>query len=193
MKWDDIKINHYAKIMQLNEDSFEDQIKAIGIVNGMTLEEVKKLPLDELNKLILEFKELGLKDIPNKIVKKWDGYKINHNMKDITAGQMIDYDTLREQGDELQNLHKFMAILSNPKDSEEFEERARHFNENMPIGVAYGTHVFFCELHKRYEESIKVSLKGKENQKPLENIGGGWQFFTYFQTVIQSLRKRWYK
>ena len=193
MNWNDIKIKHYAEIIKLNEDSFEDQIKAIGVINGKTIEETRALPLTELSKLIEEFKSLELKEIPKKPKSKWDGYKISHKMKDIDAGQMIDYDTLREMGNEVQNLHKFMAILTSPKNEEEYEKRAEHFWNNMPIGVAYGTHVFFCKLHKQLGISMNHYSKEMENRMHSVNTTAGKRFCTYFRTATQSLKKKWYR
>jgi len=193
MTWNDIKIKHYAQIMDLNEDSFEDQLRSIGILKDLSLDEIRKVPSHKIAEWSEEIKQLGLSDIPSKLVKKWEGYKISHKLKDITAGQMIDYDMLREQGSELKNLHKFMAVLTNPKDEGEFEERSNYFWENMPIGVAYGVHVFFCKVHNQYEENIKDSLKAKERVTHSRSIGGGLQLSMYFQTVTQSLKKRWYK
>ena len=193
MTWEDIKIKHYVRIMDLNEDSFEDQLKSIGIIKDLSLEEIRKVPSHKIAEWSAEIKQLGLSEIPSKLVKKWEGYKISHKLKDVTAGQMIDYDLLREQGNELKNLHKFMSVLSNPKDEEEFEERANHFWDNMPIGVAYGVHVFFCNLHSQYEKSIKDSLKVTERVTHSRSIGGGMRLSMYFQTATQSLKKRWYR
>jgi hypothetical protein len=193
MNWNDIKIGHYAQIVKLNEDSFEDQLKAIGIVNNLTLDEVRKLPLEDLNKLTTDFAKLSIKDIPNKPVSKFEEYKVYNNIKEITAGQMIDYDYIREQGDEIQNLHKFMAVLTNPDNEEELNKRANYFWDNMPIGVAYGTHVFFCNLHKRYEESIRAYSKGMEKAIHLENIGVGLRLSMFYRKVIQYLKTSLFK
>ena len=125
--------------------------------------------------------ELSKTDIPNKPQKKWKGYKIGYNIKYITAGQMMDYDTIRGEGDDIANLHKYMSILTNPKDLKEFEDRAELFYNEMPIGVAYGCHIFFWKLIKNYEKRLATYLKEKESKISSPSIGVGRRFFTFLQ------------
>ena len=182
MNWESVTIKKYNEIVSLKCDTeTEEQLRSIGILNGLTLDQVKSLKLTKLSEYVQEVEELSKTDIPNKPQKKWKGYKIGYNIKYITAGQMMDYDTIRGEGDDIANLHKYMSILTNPKDLKEFEDRAELFYNEMPIGVAYGCHVFFWKLIKNYEKRLATYLKEKESKTSSPNIGVGRRFFTFLQ------------
>lgn len=176
MNWEEVTIKKYNEIHSLKCDTpFEEQLRSIGILKNLTYEEVRQLNGKKLNEYALDVSELAEKDIPNKPQKKWRDYKIGFNIKYMTAGQMMDYDTVRTQGDDIANLHKYMAILTNPQGLKEFEERAELFYNEMPIGIAYGCHVFFCKLTKPYESRLVHYLREKAKKIRSQSIGDGQQ------------------
>lgn len=178
MNWDDITIGKYIQITQIKETDKDANIKAAAIAKGITYQQARNIKIVDLVKILEDFYNLDFDELPSKPKQKWRDYKIHLLIRDITAGQMTDYDDLlqaccvteMQDGEEVKvvsddlitdNIHKFMGILTSKKGdtNETFEERAELFYNEMPIKIAFGAHVFFCKVAEKRDEILRTSLK----------------------------------
>ena len=182
MKWSDITIKKYLQIMEIVAPTeWEENLKALAIVNDLTYEELRKRDLGELNKMIQEFAALNFQDIPTDEKPEWKEYKITTKLKNITVGQMVSFDEIKDT-EGIGGLHKLISILTNPKDVEEYERRAELFYNEMPMTIAYSCMVFFCKVQKAFESYTQTYSKGERAKRwtLLQSITAGRQSFSNY-------------
>lgn len=167
MTWSEITLSKFTEIQSILKSDDDDLTKKVylySLLTGIRIEDVREIPLGEFLKQYSEALQFISEPIPQVIPLVWEhngvAYKITTAIHELTAGQYID---LKEYAKNPNDLHKVMAVLC--YDGEKYngtthEERAKLFNEFMPITIAAPLSAFFLELWKQWSEiSLAYSVK----------------------------------
>lgn len=158
--YQDMPIAIYERLIAIVEDkSLEEQIKNLKIVSelsGIDEDTLWDMPLPEFRKLMAQtsflLEQPRIKDqIP-------DRYKIGDydlipvkDIKKMTAGQYIDYQTYLDQGGEIERRVELLSCLLVPKgakyndESYDLDDLQRVIREEMPIIWAMELSCFFVK------------------------------------------------
>ena len=159
MEWKQITLSKFTEIQSILKSDDDDLTKKVylyALLSEKLIEEVREIPLGEFLKQYSEALQFISEPIPQVIPLAWEHegvvYKITTAINELTAGQYID---MKEYAKNPNDLHKVMAVLC--YDGEKYngtthEERAKLFNEFMPITIAAPLSAFFLDLWKQWSE-----------------------------------------
>jgi len=192
-----LSIQKYMSIQKAKpfEDQYEFEIRRIGIVEGLTHDQVIELPYTELQKKVHELNRLQNDRLPVKLLSKvkigstW--YKIDTDITQLRASQFIDSSTF--SSDDLENnLHKFIACFLRPMtwrfgkaakyDGTKHKQISEDILVKMTLEQAYPLMVFFCQFLSKLSQVIpiylsqvleKMKMEMEEAEKPLFKSGVG--------------------
>jgi len=178
----DISLRDYVKFMKVYEanekveNDFLD-IKVLEIFCGMEYKDIIKVPIHYFNEALEKF--YGVFQSKTPLERRFsmtgsDGVEIDFgfipNLDKISLGEYID---LTSYADNLDTIHKAMAVLYRPvhksfKDKEAYRiaeysgtEEYADVMLDMPLGVALGAKVFFYRLGTRLLAAMKSYIEKK--------------------------------
>jgi hypothetical protein len=180
--WHELSISDYQKAHQIitadYDEELDRQIALISALSDIPETQVWQLPGEELKQAIygLAF----LKDIDTMPVKiprltlmAGRVFKIQTNIRKLTAGQYIDIAAFvkRGNGEIIPELHNIMAVLTTPLFSRykgaRHEAMARLIQKQMSIATAYPVAVFFCAVSRNFILNLPDFLQ-KYTQQQME-------------------------
>ena len=169
----DLTIAKYQELYSVNWEDMEEvdrQVTMIAILSDKTEDEILNLPLTEYTKLAsqTEFltKEPDIKRrTPNKIKINGKEYEVIKDVRDMTAGQYIDY----QQYLSLNDINKYLPYLLScfviPKGKKYGEYNLDNIIEelknNMSVEEALSITSFFTRKFRTSTESILLYLRWK--------------------------------
>jgi hypothetical protein len=200
-KWEDINLKQFQKIMKLyeNTDNKPDLIDLISILTDKDKEEIKQLPMDFIDKIMVRL--LFLNDPikcsdSNNITIDGEEYIINH-MEQLKFMEYVDVNTLLDH-DRL-NYAGILSILCRKKDEEYNDEyisnilpKRLEMFENQPVTNIMPLIGFFLLLSNSFETRLKSSLTEekfqinlllKDIESSLKNMG-----FRKYSMIYQMIR-----
>ena len=156
MTFYDLTIDKYLQIkeaLENAEDELNTQVTLLSIINECTEDELLDLPLPEYHKKAadLAFLSQPLNPRPNcpkTITIDKEVYEAVRDVKQFTAGQYIDYNTLIKSEDFYQVLPNILACFFIPKGKDygkdyDIMEVAKKIRYNVSIGLAMDVCFFF--------------------------------------------------
>ncbi len=161
-----LSIGKFMEIQDIDFTGMEEidiQVSLIAILNDMTEDEVMDLPLNEYKDCVRKLKFLATKPEPNtKIPKavKLDGkeYTVIKDIKEMTAGQYIDYQNYLSHK-ENKYLPHILSCFIIPKGEKYGDSNLMEIIEiiktELPIGIALNMSAFFL---KKWESLTKGTL-----------------------------------
>lgn len=164
--YDKLTLGKFLELRQMDITGMEEidiQVNIIAILNDMDEDEVINLPLQEYQKLVRQSVFLTSQPTPqNKIPKslKLNGkqYDVVSDVKDMTAGQYIDYQTYLGYKDEKYLPHILSTIII-PKGEKygdtDILEVVKTIKEYLPISVAVSLSAFFLN---KWQSLTKATL-----------------------------------
>ena len=178
----DISLRDYVKFMKVYEanETIENDfldIKVLEIFCGMEYKDIVKTPVHHFNEALEKFYQVFQSKTP--LERRFsmtgsDGVDIDFgfipNLDKISLGEYID---LTSYADNLDTIHKAMAVLYRPvhksfKGKEAYRvaeyEGTEEYAEamlDMPLGVALGAKVFFYRLGTRLLAAMKSYIEKK--------------------------------
>lgn len=194
----DIKLGDWQKFVYVEQNNKEESdgdllnMKALQIFCGMSISDIKKVPINSFDSVIEHLSELLSSDTPRVDrfkLKGTDGAVVEFglipNLDKMSYGE---YQDLVSYIGDHQSLHKAMAVLYRPivfrhgdrykiHEYKGTEDMARIMKE-MPVDIALGAKVFFYRLARKLQiytmDSLAEGLMKEEVQpkkKPLEKNG----------------------
>lgn len=178
----DISLRDYVKFMKVYEanetveNNFLD-IKVLEIFCGMEYKDIVKVPIHYFNEALEKFYQVFQSKTP--LERRFsmtgsDGVEIDFgfipNLDKISLGEYID---LTSYADNLDTIHKAMAVLYRPVHKSFKGKEAYRIAEysgteeyadvmlDMPLGVALGAKVFFYRLGTRLLAAMKSYIEKK--------------------------------
>ena len=198
MTYKDIKINQYLELCDLLKESddldlLSIQVKEISIVFGISEDEVLNLPLPDYQKKVREISFLSqpLKPCPKKINSLVIGdrkFNIIKDVKNMTAGQFVDYNTFIGMNDKKYTPH-ILSVFVVPEGKKygeyDQDEHIEFLSANLDIQTAYDICFFFLHklqnLLKAMELYLGWEIKKNRKKIPMEKM-------QEIQSQLDSLR-----
>lgn len=161
-----LSIGKFMEIQDIDFTGMEEidiQVSLIAILNDMTEDEVMDLPLNDYKDCVRKLKFLATKPEPkNKVPKavKLDGkeYTVITDIKEMTAGQYIDYQNYLTHKDN-KYLPHILSCFIIPKGEKYGDSNLMEIIEiiktELPIGIALNMSAFFL---KKWESLTKGTL-----------------------------------
>ena len=211
----DIRLGDYQKyysIIKANEDASDEflETKLLEIFCGLNYTQIKELPVDLFQNMTSQI--YNIFDVKCPLTRRFsmigtDNVEVEFgfipNLDKITMGEYID---LNNYFDDMETLHKAMAVLFRPihksfknKDnylisSYEGTEFFASVMKDMPLGFALGAKVFFYRLGMKLSRAIlnssQLLLEGEtlseEDKQTLTANIAGIKSFTRLQGEMLS-------
>ncbi len=202
----------YHKIISANEDASDEflETKLLEIFCGLKYSQIKELKLDTFQNITNHVYEIFKAKCPltrRFNMKGADGIEVEFgfipNLDKMTMGEYID---LNNYFDDMETLHKAMAVLFRPVHSS-YNKRTNYeissyqgteffsnLMKDMPLGFALGAKVFFYRLGMKLSKAIlnssQLLLEGEtlseEDKQTLTANIAGIKSFTRLQGEMLS-------
>lgn len=156
--WDEVTLGDYQEFTQAESD-----IERISILADQDPEDLKKLDLQSVNKILTQLSwvtKLPDQNRYNLFIEIDEvEYRLVHNLNGFSLGEWVDMDEYQKDVDK--NLHLVLAMLYRPPGeyrSEDVRPRAELFKEKAMIGHVYGALLFFSHVVTKSTHNIQLSL-----------------------------------
>lgn len=172
--WQNISIEKFPLIYDVIRDEFEDNekhIRILSILSDVNVNEIKKINIDGIKKLINNIQFVFKMEFPKEKHKfKHNGFRwvVNYDITKISAGDFISLSKLTENEDAIiNNLPQIAAIFIQPyeyrwfkvdKIDMDFTAKVNHL-KTVDVGTIYPIAVFFCSIIDSLSEDIEVYLE----------------------------------
>lgn len=162
MTWNDISVKKWIKISQLGDSDPNDIgtiVEIISIINDMTFDEVKNLPINEAVKLKVEVEELLSCELKSdELLEEFKIGDIEFKFADLQKNWILAKNIdLQQFSQSVENFHITLAILYFPHDVDYETDKAIALSrliEDYPIGKLYSAWSFFFLLTM---DSVKIT------------------------------------
>jgi len=198
--WHDISIEKFPLIYDIVRDEdledTEKKIRVLSILSGLSVNELMKINIDSINKLIDEIQFIFKMEFPKEEQTfKHDKYRwvVNYDITNLSAADFISLSKLTENEDTIiNNLPEITSIFIKPFEYKWFKKREIELNykekvaliKQMSVGIVYPIAVFFCSviaslqtdiedyLEKQSQEVMKI-MESELSNKSMQNTGVG--------------------
>lgn len=156
MTYYDLTIDKYLQIkeaLENIEDELNAQVTLLSILNECTEDDLLDLPLTEYHKKVADLAFLSeplnpKPNCPKTITIDDEVYEVVRDVKQFTAGQYIDYNTLIKSEDFYSVIPNILACFFIPKGKDygkdyDIMEVAKKIRNNVSIGLAMDVCFFF--------------------------------------------------
>lgn len=156
MTYYDLTIDKYIQIkdaLENVEDELNTQVTLLSIINECGEEELLDLPLNEYKRKVSELSFLSepinpRPNCPKSITIDGEVYESVRDIKKLTAGQYIDYQSLLKSEDFYSIVPNILAVFFIPKGKDygkdyDIMEVAKKIRYNVSIGLALDVCFFF--------------------------------------------------
>jgi hypothetical protein len=182
--WNGVTVEQFCKLGKL--DAEQQIAEVISILSGEQLEEIEKLDTQAIGQILSNmtwFFELPPEDKYNKVIEIEGKEYSLMNMSDFSIREWIDLSIL--MSDKFENLAKIFSILYKSEG-----KRCDHeLMKKAPIGLLYGTLVFFCRIEKKYYDHLPTYLIQKmmkmKSQKTKQKAS--WHGMTSFTRWLRGI------
>jgi hypothetical protein len=178
-----ITIEQFQEVMRIKGENWtplKEEILIVGVINNMSEEQVRNLPIDNYKELKKSITYMDF-DPPETLIPefKCDGLEYKVDTMFRTASQFIDFSELKN--DVINNLHLILALFVEGDNKIEMAEKFKQVDYKIAYSVAF----FFSRLLKESIESIKIYSKEMEGDGMRRN-GDGRQRLMDFLTEIEQ-------
>lgn len=194
-KWDDVSIQVYEEICDATsiENEVERTIATIAVLCDTTIEEVEKLPLIEMNRLVREASwingfDFDKKHKPKVITTPSFSCDVTNKVEDMTVAQYADFQAIFGSG-VMQDILSVFLIPTGKEygDGYDIEELREEIYKNVSITQAQSIIYFFVQSSLSSFRTTLTSLekdlkKEKKKEKKMETRAR-------IQTIQQNIQK----
>ena len=174
--YNDMSISLWREIRETLEDmgeasELEVQVALISLLSGMEEDEIRNLPLKEYSEMAAKTRFLmqqpNVKAVrPRNLTINGKKYDLVDDIKDLTTGQYIDYQTYMQDNEDFKNLAKVLSVFIVPKgktynEGYDVEDVIRELDEHLSIQIALGVCFFFREKYRSWLNLMQASFKRK--------------------------------
>lgn len=159
--WQNISIDKFPLIYDLIRDELDDNeknIRILSILSDVNVNEIKKINIEGIKKLIDKIQFVFKMEFPKEKHKfKHNGYRwvVNYDITKISAGDFISLSKLTETEDSIiNNLPQIVAVFIQPFQYRWFKidpiemdytAKVNHL-KTVDVGTIYPIAVFFCSI-----------------------------------------------
>lgn len=166
--WSDITIADYNELLEVNEstvDPIDRQVQILAWMCDVDDDEILSLPIPEYTNLVRQMQWIYTRPqsapiCPDSIMLDGHNYRVTKDLRNITAGQYIDFVTIyRDNKDKLADILSCFII---PEDKEyndgyDIELLRETIRTSMPILTADDMMLFFCEQSRNLIKVMATS------------------------------------
>lgn len=206
----DIKLYQWVDFIEYLDTKPEPNqisITAISLFCEISTEAVRNLKESEMDKIVSQINE-AISEKPKfeaRITINDVKYGFIPNIDKLSIGEFVDLDTYQKNK---KDLWKIMSVLYRPIVEEQpyghyaIEEYKGEVNEamkDMPVDIALGSHVFFCDIGSDLLSYIQKSLGAEmttQLTQPLQDLiksGDGLDSFLDYVTETSSILTKFQK
>ena len=171
----ELSINKYLELQELLKDEYDElelQAQLIGILAGMSEDEVLGLSLDEYQRMVADTSFLLEKPkvtdkIPGRIVINGKKYVICKDIPNLNVAQYIDYQTLTSKPDKDQYIPHILSCFVVPEGHTygdgkyDNQDVIKDIGEHLSIQDAISVCFFFHKKYRRLIEDMLIYLDWK--------------------------------
>lgn len=209
MTWKDVNVfqwqqivNLFTKEKDLNE--LDLAVKSVGIITGMTENQIDSLPIAKLNPLLksIDFIHEEIKPVPSKYIKiNGRRYKCIYDVRKIPAARYIE--SKHFATDVNGNLHRIAACLVMPMkrtifgwrvakyDASKHEDYAQDMLE-APVTAVLGSVVFFCLVYRNWIKASRDYLIAEMMEKKITRYQAEILYQTLCDSMDGFIRPHWW-
>ena len=190
----EMTIEMYQTI-QKNPKKYNNPSEMLALYLGITLDELKDLPVDQIRFVEGVLSSHILKPNPDDVVFTFQlegvTYGLENDWGNMKWGQWVDLEVFSQQDRITDSIHIIMSLLYRPVivengttykltdfKSSEVMERAELFRQNLPIAYWFGCANFFFLIVREYifniENSTRAKMKLIRMMKPILRILPKW-------------------
>lgn len=206
--WNEIHIGQFQQInlalKNYPDNAITQAVWMLAALTDKTREELLAMDFaQEFKPLMKQLDWVNTTPLPTQLPKQFEleGQKFNlvYDMKQRTTGQFVDLAHLASEPENIiPNLHQILAVLCIPQGQKDhaigFEQRAKLFQQKLPITIAYPIATFFLKLWLDSLPHILTYLEKQTNPKPtwktriIGFIKGtvGWQPLMRWRKTVRS-------
>ena len=173
----EMTIEMYQTI-QKNPNKFKNPSEMLALYLGITLDELKDLPVDQIRFVEGVLSSYILKPNPDDVVFTFQHegitYGLENNWGNMKWGQWVDLEVFSQEDRITDSIHVIMALLYRPVivengteykladfKSSEVMQRAEIFKKALPIAYWFGCANFFFLIVREYISNIENSTRAK--------------------------------
>jgi hypothetical protein len=182
--WNSVTISQFIELNNIDKDLMDNKyeffIQQLAILCNADPDVIAKIPMNELNGIINILQNFNEETLNKEYQKKFklDGvsYGIIPDMNKLSLGEWIDLEEFSK--DIINNIHIILAILYRPiiksnilipyqiesYDSDNLNDRAKLFKDNLTIDKVYSAAVFFCLIGKEFINPLKTYSESLMNK-----------------------------
>ena len=168
--WSDITIDDYNELLEVNEsavDPIDRQVQILAWMCDVDDDEILSLPIPQYTELVRQMQWIYTRPqsapiCPETIILDGNNYRVTKDLRNITAGQYIDFQNLYRDYNE-DKLADVLSCFIIPEDKEyndgyDIELLRATIKTSMPILTAADMMLFFCEQSRNLIKATAVSL-----------------------------------
>ena len=177
--WQNISIEKFPLIYDLIRDELDDNeknIRILSILSDVNVNEIKKINIEGIKKLIDKIQFVFKMEFPKEKHKfKHNGYRwvVNYDITKISAGDFISLSKLTETEDSIiNNLPQIVAVFIQPFQYRWFKidpiemdytAKVNHL-KTVDVGTIYPIAVFFCSIIANLYQDIEGYLESQAQE-----------------------------
>lgn len=177
--WQNISIEKFPLIYDLIRDELDDNeknIRILSILSDVNVNEIKKINIEGIKKLIDKIQFVFKMEFPKEKHKfKHNGYRwvVNYDITKISAGDFISLSKLTETEDSIiNNLPQIVAVFIEPFQYRWFKidpiemdytAKVNHL-KTVDVGTIYPIAVFFCSIIANLYQDIEDYLESQAQE-----------------------------
>ena len=163
--YNDMSIGLWREIRETLEDmgeasELEVQVALISLLSGMDEDDIRNLPLKEYSDMASKTRFLlhqpNVKAVrPRTLTINGKKYDLVDDVRKLTTGQYIDYQTYMQDNEDFKNLAKVLSVFIVPKgrtynEGYDVEDVIKELDEHLSIQIALGVCFFFREKYRSW-------------------------------------------
>jgi hypothetical protein len=196
-EWEDFKVKHVPSLIQLvdeEEISTIAKVKSLSYYTDLTMDELKELPIQLLNKpffhLLNEQTKYVKKEPPMEIILDNQVYVFTkpENQK---AKWFIDFDILQDEFTKKPESLLALVYIEKGKSYGDVprEEREHIIREHCPAFVFYDVATFFLTYYTNYLNATTLILKARTRTLQRRNRIRSWFMRSWLMRLVNTIRR----
>jgi len=172
--WSAVTIDQFQKLSKIKYDEvdgLDNMIELISVLSGIEIQKLYDVAYCDIIKIwnvvgwVSEFKPS--EELVKEFIIKDVTYVANLDVRQMSAGQLIDLKHYLKVGASIDNIHNILSIFYIPKGKKynevSIEDIGEIFQNNLSIAIAYPLQVFFCNRLSKWKSltadyTIKSSM-----------------------------------
>lgn len=160
--WNNVTIDQFQKMSKIKHDESDgidgmiEMISILSSIERQRLYDVSYCDIIKIWNVLGWVSELNfIKDIVSEFTIKGITYVANLDVRQMSAGQLIDLKHYLKDGATIDNIHNVLSIFYIPKGKKYNEDSVidigELFQNELSISIAYPLQVFFCERLSKWK------------------------------------------